>query len=177
MLLRMAYVGLLAGGVACGGKAVIDADGTGGGSGGTTGTTSSGPPAIAPQIVSAWAGGNCMPVYPDDPVSAGFEVAYDNSAGTSVVTATIASARLAFQCGAGCTPPLWAFLVTPPGSGALSPGVSVVLDHTKTAGSGSGTAANPCNYCGSDLVLEVVWDVDGATADASYGPFGYSCAF
>ncbi len=165
-----AWVALLG----CGGMAVIDGpQGSGGAGGATTSSssststststsTSSSTSSSGLEIIlvesSAWA--HCMPEVPPDPLEVDFTLWVDNSSGSQTVNAAVLGASLVGS--AGTT----SFLVTPPGTGSISPGTDGAFYFSKLPDSATGTSG--CAWCGADgVMLYVDIEVGGTSYPVS----------
>ncbi len=101
---------------------------------------------------------NCMPIVGPDPVNGSFQVSYDNTAGTAAGQTKVTSVVLSLSKGPSNLD--WTFKVTPDGSGTVNAGATSVVQHQKTAGSGTGSGGSgaPCTFCGGSATLKVQWD-------------------
>jgi hypothetical protein len=110
--------------------------------------------------------GDCMPVVPDDPISATWIATFDNKLGMADYTASVKSATLTYS------PGIMEFVqginVAPTMSGVVGVGKTVMKAQSKTKALMN--LPMDCNQCGKPVHLEVVFTVDGqdipTTADA-----------
>lgn len=166
-------VGLLLG---CGGIAIIDDAGQGGGNGGSG--TGAQPPddvaAVGPTGAGGASGlsmnlsissnfGNCQPEIPRDPLGFDYNIDYQNSGSEAVNPQVLQSRVFATDNPASFD---WTFAVNGTGPGLLEPGAKVSQDYTKLPDTGFG-AGTPCDSCGARITLEVDVAVFGAVTTLS----------
>jgi len=110
--------------------------------------------------------GDCMPIVPEDPISAKWTATFDNKLGLADYTATVTSATLTYN--PGMNEFVQGITVAPTTSGVVAVGKTVMKAQSKTKALMN--LPMDCDQCGKQVALEVVFDVGGepvlATADA-----------
>ena len=107
--------------------------------------------------------GDCMPVVPDDPISAKWTATFDNKLGMADYTATVSSASLTYDPGANEF--VQGITVAPATSGVVGVGKTVMKAQSKTKALMN--LPMDCNKCGKQVALAVVFTVDGQDVTAT----------
>lgn len=137
-----------------------DTDSTAGssGTGGTTGDTDTGGGVLPLIILSGLeVFGDCMPMIPEDPISAKWIATFDNKLGMADYTATVTSATLTYS--PGNMEFVQDITVAPLNSGIVGAGKTVMKAQSKTKALMN--LPMDCSQCGKPVDLDIVFTVDG----------------